>query len=91
MYLCIWHDSELERLCHNLNFRHRKTQLAGRASIEYYFGQVLKATGKKTYMLQIEIDGAREGTITVHTNMGALIGSLGSGRMRTLLWAIGRT
>ena len=42
-----------------LNFKHRKIRLAGRASIEHYVGQSLKARGKKTHTLPIEVDGAR--------------------------------
>lgn len=33
----------MERICRNINKRHRNAQFAGRASIEYYVGQVLKA------------------------------------------------
>lgn len=32
----------MERICRNINKRHRNAQFAGRASIEYYVGQVLK-------------------------------------------------
>lgn len=34
--------NKLEAICDNINFRHRNAQLAGRASIEYYVGQMLK-------------------------------------------------
>lgn len=34
--------SHMEKICHNINKRHRNAQFAGRASIEYYVGQVLK-------------------------------------------------
>lgn len=33
---------KLERICDNINRRHRNAQYAGRASIEYYVGQALK-------------------------------------------------
>ena len=32
----------MEKICRNINKRHRNAQFAGRASIEYYVGQVLK-------------------------------------------------
>ncbi|ODQ65032.1 exoribonuclease required for 3 end formation of 5.8S rRNA [Nadsonia fulvescens var. elongata DSM 6958] len=35
---------KMERICGNINKRHRNAQFAGRASIEYYVGQVLKAS-----------------------------------------------
>lgn len=38
---------KLEDICRNINFRHRNAQHAGRASIEYYVGQALKARGEK--------------------------------------------
>lgn len=38
---------KLEDICRNINFRHRNAQFAGRASIEYYVGQALKARGEK--------------------------------------------
>ena len=34
--------SKMETICKNLNKRHRNAQFAGRASIEYYVGQVMK-------------------------------------------------
>lgn len=33
---------KMERICSNINKRHRNAQFAGRASIEYFVGQVLK-------------------------------------------------
>ncbi|KAJ5297628.1 hypothetical protein PENANT_c005G03038 [Penicillium antarcticum] len=39
--------SKLEDICRNINVRHRNAQFAGRASIEYYVGQALKARGEK--------------------------------------------
>ncbi|OXV10025.1 hypothetical protein Egran_02212 [Elaphomyces granulatus] len=39
--------SKLEDICKNLNYRHRNAQFAGRASIEYYVGQALKARGER--------------------------------------------
>lgn len=47
----------LERVCQNLNFRHRNAQLAGRASIEYYVGQALKARAESTPDAAIDVDG----------------------------------
>jgi exosome complex exonuclease DIS3/RRP44 len=38
--------SQLEDVCRNINYRHRNAQFAGRASIEYYVGQALKARGE---------------------------------------------
>lgn len=49
--------TKLERVCQNLNFRHRNAQLAGRASIEYYVGQALKARAEKTPDAAIDVDG----------------------------------
>ncbi|CRG84880.1 exosome complex exonuclease DIS3/RRP44 [Talaromyces islandicus] len=37
---------QLEDVCKNINYRHRNAQFAGRASIEYYVGQALKARGE---------------------------------------------
>ncbi|KAK9235831.1 hypothetical protein V1525DRAFT_408814, partial [Lipomyces kononenkoae] len=34
---------KLQRICQNINQRHRNAQFAGRASIEYYVGQALKS------------------------------------------------
>ncbi|KAK9449115.1 uncharacterized protein V1518DRAFT_394053 [Limtongia smithiae] len=34
---------KLERICTNINRRHRAAQFAGRASVEYYVGQALKS------------------------------------------------
>ena len=39
--------NRLEKVCSNLNFRHRNAQMAGRASIEYYVGQALKARARR--------------------------------------------
>ncbi|KAI5289628.1 exosome catalytic subunit dis3 [Ascosphaera aggregata] len=39
--------SRLEDVCKNINIRHRNAQFAGRASIEYYVGQALKARGEQ--------------------------------------------
>lgn len=36
---------KMERICFNINKRHRNAQFAGRASIEYYVGQLLKREG----------------------------------------------
>ncbi|KAI1621260.1 hypothetical protein EDD37DRAFT_581308 [Exophiala viscosa] len=48
---------KLERVCQNLNFRHRNAQLAGRASIEYYVGQALKARAEKKPDAAIDVEG----------------------------------
>ena len=48
---------KLERVCQNLNFRHRNAQFAGRASIEYYVGQALKARAEKSPGAAIDVDG----------------------------------
>lgn len=48
---------KLENLCRNLNYRHRNAQMAGRASIEYYVGQALKARKEKTADTTIDVDG----------------------------------
>jgi exosome complex exonuclease DIS3/RRP44 len=37
---------QLDDVCRNINHRHRNAQFAGRASIEYYVGQALKARGE---------------------------------------------
>ncbi|KAJ5632587.1 Exosome complex exonuclease dis3 [Penicillium lividum] len=47
---------KLEDICRNINYRHRNAQFAGRASIEYYVGQALKARGEK-----MAIDGTDKG------------------------------
>lgn len=49
--------TRLERICNNLNFRHRNAQMAGRASIEYYVGQALKTQGKNAPNKKIDVDG----------------------------------
>ena len=49
--------SKLEKVCNNLNFRHRNAQMAGRASIEYYVGQALKARGEKAPDSKIDVEG----------------------------------
>jgi exosome complex exonuclease DIS3/RRP44 len=48
--------NRLEDICRNINYRHRNAQFAGRASIEYYVGQALKARGEK-----MAADGADAG------------------------------
>ncbi|PGH12080.1 hypothetical protein AJ79_04479 [Helicocarpus griseus UAMH5409] len=50
--------SRLEDICKNINHRHRNAQFAGRASIEYYVGQALKARGEQ----EASKIGAGEGT-----------------------------
>ncbi|KAJ5935401.1 Exosome complex exonuclease dis3 [Penicillium verhagenii] len=47
---------KLEDICRNINYRHRNAQFAGRASIEYYVGQALKARGEK-----MAVDGTDKG------------------------------
>jgi exosome complex exonuclease DIS3/RRP44 len=49
--------SKLEGVCKNLNFRHRNAQMAGRASIEFYVGQALKARGETTPDSGINVEG----------------------------------
>jgi exosome complex exonuclease DIS3/RRP44 len=49
--------TKLEGVCKNLNFRHRNAQMAGRASIEYYVGQALKARAQKGSHTGIEVEG----------------------------------
>jgi exosome complex exonuclease DIS3/RRP44 len=49
--------SKLEGVCKNLNFRHRNAQMAGRASIEFYVGQALKARGETAPGSGIEVEG----------------------------------
>ena len=49
--------NRLEGVCKNLNFRHRNAQMAGRASIEYYVGQALKARAQKDPNAGIEVEG----------------------------------
>ena len=49
--------AKLEKVCQNLNFRHRNAQMAGRASIEYYVGQALKARGEKAPNNNIDVEG----------------------------------
>lgn len=48
---------KLEGVCKNLNFRHRNAQMAGRASIEFYVGQALKARGETTPDSGVEAEG----------------------------------
>lgn len=40
---------KLDGICDNINMRHRNAQLAGRASIEYYVGQMLKSRPEVPY------------------------------------------
>ena len=47
---------KLEDICRNINYRHRNAQFAGRASIEYYVGQALKARGET-----MSVDGIDKG------------------------------
>lgn len=35
-------QAKMEKICDNINYRHRMAQQAGRASVEYYVGQALK-------------------------------------------------
>lgn len=43
---------KMERICQNINKRHRNAQFAGRASIEYYVGQILKNNAKSDSAVQ---------------------------------------
>jgi exosome complex exonuclease DIS3/RRP44 len=49
--------TKLQDVCKNLNLRHRNAQMAGRASIEFYVGQALKARGETTPDSGIEVEG----------------------------------
>ena len=49
--------NKLEKVCQNLNFRHRNAQMAGRASIEYYVGQALKQRGQAAPGKNIDVEG----------------------------------
>jgi exosome complex exonuclease DIS3/RRP44 len=49
--------TKLQDVCKNLNLRHRNAQKAGRASIEFYVGQALKARGETTSDSGIEVEG----------------------------------
>ena len=49
--------AKLELVSKNLNVRHRNAQMAGRASIEYYVGQALKARGEKAPNARIDVEG----------------------------------
>lgn len=52
-------QGKLEGVCKNLNVRHRNAQFAGRASIEYYVGQVLKnqETEEEGFVMKIFSNG----------------------------------
>jgi exosome complex exonuclease DIS3/RRP44 len=52
----------LEDICRNLNYRHRNAQLAGRASVEYYVGQALKARGEQVSRIDAEAGAGSSGT-----------------------------
>lgn len=51
--------SKMERICQNINKRHRNAQFAGRASIEYYVGQVLKSdeSTQEGYVIKVFSNG----------------------------------
>ncbi|EEH18001.2 hypothetical protein PABG_00564 [Paracoccidioides brasiliensis Pb03] len=51
----------LEDICKNINYRHRNAQFAGRASIEYYVGQALKARGEQEASKLGEGEGTNAG------------------------------
>ncbi|RMZ78218.1 hypothetical protein DV738_g4025, partial [Chaetothyriales sp. CBS 135597] len=53
-------QGKLEKVCQNLNFRHRNAQMAGRASIEYYVGQALKSRSEKAPDTKIDVEGDSE-------------------------------
>jgi exosome complex exonuclease DIS3/RRP44 len=51
---------KMNAVCTNINKRHRNAQFAGRASIEYYVGQVMKNTSgkiEKGYVIRIFSNG----------------------------------
>ncbi|KAI9759095.1 MAG: exosome catalytic subunit dis3 [Chaenotheca gracillima] len=50
----------LERICKNINVRHRNAQQAGRASVEYYVGQALKGhivAAEEAYVMKVFSNG----------------------------------
>ncbi|KAI9844214.1 MAG: exosome catalytic subunit dis3 [Sclerophora amabilis] len=49
----------LERVCKNINVRHRNAQMAGRASVEYYVGQALKGrvVDEEAYVMKVFSNG----------------------------------
>jgi exosome complex exonuclease DIS3/RRP44 len=51
--------NRMEAICRNINRRHRNAQFAGRASIEYYVGQVLKAdeSVQEGYVIKVFSNG----------------------------------
>lgn len=51
--------NRMEAVCRNINRRHRNAQFAGRASIEYYVGQVLKAdeSVQEGYVIKVFSNG----------------------------------
>uniref|UniRef100_A0A060SYB3 Ribosomal RNA-processing protein 44 n=1 Tax=Blastobotrys adeninivorans TaxID=409370 RepID=A0A060SYB3_BLAAD len=51
--------TKMEKICKNINKRHRNAQFAGRASIEYYVGQVLKAdqSQQEGYVIKVFSNG----------------------------------
>jgi exosome complex exonuclease DIS3/RRP44 len=51
--------NRMEAICRNINKRHRNAQFAGRASIEYYVGQVLKAdeSVQEGYVIKVFSNG----------------------------------
>lgn len=51
---------KMEMICKNINKRHRNAQFAGRASIEYYVGQVMKNNSGETqegYVIKVFLNG----------------------------------
>lgn len=42
LHASLQNQAKLEKICSNINYRHRMAQMAGRASVEYYVGQALK-------------------------------------------------
>ncbi|TQB68454.1 exosome catalytic subunit dis3 [Monascus purpureus] len=54
---------KLEEICRNINYRHRNAQFAGRASIEYYVGQALKARGEKLVVEGVDSGIDEEGYV----------------------------
>lgn len=55
--------NKLEDICRNINYRHRNAQFAGRASIEYYVGQALKARSEKTSVGGVDAGIDEEGYV----------------------------
>lgn len=65
--------NRLEDICRNINYRHRNAQFAGRASIEYYVGQALKARGEKMAADGVDAGIEEEGYVMRVFENGAVV------------------